>query len=898
MSKRSAQGERLYGLLLRAWPNEAREELEPELFEVFRWRRDQRIASHGRLGPAFWASMALDAARSGLQERRNPLDARGRPRVGSTGGGDGMRGWMDDLTYAGRRLMRAPGFTMTALIILVLGIGVNSTAFSVVNALLLQPPPFEDAERVVVVLQDGDGGEPNSTSYPAYRDMTQSDVFESVSAFYTNQAFLQQDDQLASVMVEYATGSYLEVTGLAPTRGSWFGIEHDDPSGPPAAVITHRMWMDRLASDPDVLGTTLRINGGAVTVVGVGPEEFNGGTGPAMVDLWLSISAMGATGGRVASLERRQDHPFTVRARVAEGVTLERAQDAMNVLAADLERTYPDLNTDRDITVFSSTAVGQSPETDANLVAPAIFAMAVVMLVLVIGTLNLANLLLVRSTSRAREIAVRLALGAGRNRVIRVVLSEAILLSALGGLGGLGMAALTARILRNTRLDLGLPLLLDLRLDARVLVFTLAMSVVTGVVFGLVPALRATRRDVNASLRDDSGSEVGSRRKFSLTSGLVSAQVAVSLLLLVVSGAFVESLMRAGGSDPGFQHETTAYLQMNVSTLELDDEGVIQFYERLDERLEALPGISRATSSLMLPGAQFGTTTLLLGSGLGGVDRPTETPWNYVALDYFDVMGIPLVHGRLFREDDFEDTSVAVVSESFARTYWGRSDIVGETYRSEGNPDQPLEIIGVVQDVTIRALGEGPTPHLYWLQDFAYPRMNLVAEFDGSSSEAIRSMRSAAMEADSRIMITGAGTMADFLGDTLERQRLAGRLLGVLGGLALLLAMLGIYGVVSFAVSRRQREVGIRIALGAARESVVRLFVRDVAGVVLIGAVIGIALSIPASTAIGQFFTGSGASPMAMTAVAVILVVTSLAATIVPAARAARTDPTNALRQE
>lgn len=898
MSGGAGRGERIYRLLLRAWPPAAREELEQDLLDVFRWRRDRRLAERGRLGPSFWLSMARDALGSGLRERRKPLDARGRPRAGFNGGGSGMREWIDDLTYAGRRLSRSPGFTLTALVILVLGIGVNATAFSVVNALLLQPPPFDAPERIVTVLQDNDGGTPNSTSYPAYLDMAQSDAFESVSAFYSNQAFLQQDGQLVSIMVEYATAPYLEVIGLAPTRGTWFGPEHDDPNGPPAAVITHRMWTDRMAGDPDVLGRTLRIGGGTVTVVGVGPEPFNGGTGPAMVDLWLSISAMRATGGRVASLGRRQDHPFTVRARLADGVTVERAQDAMNVLAADLARDYPDLNTDRGIGVFPATAAGRSPETDANLVAPSLFAMVIVMLVLVIGSLNLANLLLVRSTSRAREIAVRLALGAGRSRVVRVVLSEAIVLSAMGAAGGLGVAALTARILRNTRLDLGLPLLLDLRLDGRVLAFTMFMSAVTGLVFGLIPALRATRRDVNASLRDDVGSGVGSRRRFTLTSGLVSAQVAVSLLLLVISGVFVESLLRAGSADPGFRHETTAYLQMNVTPLELDDEGMTQFFDRLDERLENLPGIGRATSSLMLPGAQFGTTTLLLGSGVGGVDRPTEIPWNYVALDYFEVLGIPLLHGRLFRPDDFEDTSVAVVSESFARTYWGRTDIVGETYRSEGSPDTPREIIGVVGDVTTRALGEPPTPHLYWLQDFAFARMNVVAEIEGDPSAAIRSLRSATMEADPRILVVGAGTMADYLGDTLERQRLAGMLLAALGGLALLLALLGIYGVVSFAVSRRQREVGIRIALGAARESVVRLFVREVAAVVLIGAVAGLALAIPASEAIGRIFTGSGASAGTMAMVAALLLATSLVATIVPATRATRTDPTNALRQE
>ena len=810
-----------------------------------------------------------------------------------------MRGWIDDLIYAGRRLRRSPGFALTALTILILGIGVNSAAFSVVNSLLLQPPPFEAPERVVMVLQDDDSGAPSSTSYPAYLDMTRTpDVFESLSAYYNDQGFLEQGDQLAPILVEYATASYLDVIGLSPSRGSWFQLEHDDPSGPPVAVITHGMWQDRLAADPDILGTTLRINGGAVTVVGVGPPEFNGGTGPAAVDMWLSISAIGPTGGRAASLQRRQDHPFTVRARLADGVSIEQAAGAMDRLAAELARAYPELNATRGISVYSVLSTRISPEVDAQVVPAAIFAMVVVVLVLVIGTLNLANLLLVRSTARAREIAVRLALGAGRRRVVRVVMAEAIVLSLLGGAGGLALAALSARLLRNSRFDTVIPVLIDLRLDAWVVLFTAALAVLTGVVFGLVPALRATRRDVNATLRDEASSALGGRRRFGLTGALVAGQVTVSLLLLAVAGLFVESLLRAQGTDPGFDHENTAYITVNALPLDFDDESTLLLFEQLEERFEGLPGVNRATTSLMLPGAQFGTTTLLLGSGLGGVDRPTEIPWNYVSLDYFDVLEIPLLHGRLLTELDAEGDGVAVVSEAFARTYWGRSDVVGETYRSEGNPDQRMEIVGVVGNTTVRSLGEAPSPSIYWPINFAYPRINFIFRVEGASSEVLTAARAVVREADPRVMVLASGSLRDHLGDTLERERLAGGLLGGLGFLALILAMLGIYGVVSFAVSRRKHEVGIRIALGAGRESVVGLFVRDVSAVVLIGAVLGVALAIPVGRLVGNFFTGSTGSPLTMAGVAGLLLATSLVATVIPAFRATQTDPTNALRQQ
>jgi len=330
----------------------------------------------------------------------------------------------------------------------------------------------------------------------------------------------------------------------------------------------------------------------------------------------------------------------------------------------------------------------------------------------------------------------------------------------------------------------------------------------------------------------------------------------------------------------------------------LESEATLLFFSEMEDRLEALPNVTQATTSLMLPAAGFGTTTLLLGGGIDGVDRPTEIPWNYVSQGYFDVLGIPLLHGRLFEEADFQGPTLTVVSAAFARTYWGRTDVVGETYRSEGNPDDPREIIGVVGDVAVRALGEPPTPSLYWPLNFAYPRVNLVMQVEGSTSDALAASRRVLREADARLMILAASDMGEHLGDTLERQRLVGALLSGLGVMALLLAMLGVYGVVSFAVSRRKREVGIRIALGAARESVVRLIVRDVVAVVLVGSLLGVALSIPAGRLVGQLFTGSGTSPATTVGVCFLLILTSLVATMVPALRAARTDPIEALRQE
>jgi len=891
------RGERAYGLLLRFYPRAFREEYGLDLLEEFRRLRDKRIRAQGRLGPGYWAFIVRDTASTAWKEHRRPM-AGDRVKVNS--GGDGMRGWMDDLGYATRRLMRSPGFSATALAILVLGIGVNTTAFSIVNALLLQPPPFRNPEAIVDILQDGDDGQPNSTSYPAFEDITRTEgVFQSVAAVVNSEGFLGDAGELTSVLVEYATSGYMDVLGLSPVRGRWFDSTEDLADGPVSAVITHKMWTERLRSDPDILGSTLRIGGSAVTVIGVGPREYNGGAGPAVSHMWLSIGALGPTGSRSAfSLGRREDHHFSVRARLLPSVTVEQARSSLTRLADQLAATYPTLNEGRRISVIPVGETRISPEVDGRLAPVAALLMAVVVLVLVLATLNLANLLLVRTTARAREIAVRIAMGAGRGRVIRVVMSEALVLAAVGGAGGLGAAVWTVRFLERARFELQFPLALDVRLDSTVLLFAIGVSLISGIVFGLVPALRVTSRDLSVSLRDESDVALGARRRFGLAGVLVAGQVSVSLLLLTVASVFVESLLRSRGADPGFDWENAAFAQVSLSPLGVGGAEAETLYKTLEERIEAIPEVVSATFAVQIPGAQFGSTTLLLGSGLGGVNKPTETPWNVVALDYFEVLGIPILEGRGFLPED-AGAPTAIVSEAMARAHWGRTDIVGEVFSSEADPDEPQEIIGVVADVTLRSLGEAPGPGLYWLYEGgAQSRGNLVFQASADPGSSLGPVREVIRQADPRILLLTSRTMSEHLGSTLANQRIAGTVLTGMGALALLLALLGVYGVVSFSVSQRRREVGIRQALGADGASVVRLFVRDVAGVVVVGALVGLVLAIPIGRFVGEQFAGGGGSPWMTGVVALALMATALVATVVPAVRAARSHPKDTLMRD
>lgn len=886
-------GERAYRALLRLYPADFRHEYGSELVELFRHRRDERLAARGRLGVGFWSYVIHDAVGSAWRERRHPNGRRER--------GDGMlRESVRELGFAARRLLRSPGFSSIALAVLVLGIGVNTTVFTVVNSLLFQPPPFDEPERVFLVLQDSDDGQPTSTSYPAYLDIARdSEVFESVSAFVTREAFLEEDERLAPIRVEYATAPYLDVIGLAPVRGRWFETQEDDVNGQPAAVVSHRWWRERMASDPNVIGSTLRIGGTTIPIVGVGPESFQGGTGPVTTSMWLSISAMAQTGGPAFSLERRSDHPFQVRARLAAGVSLPEAAVAMEALADDLAATYPQFNAERRIHVVPASGLGRATLIDRQVIPGSALVVAVSGLILLVATLNLASLLLVRTASRSKELAVRAAMGAGRGRLLRVVMSEAGVLTVAGGLGGVAAAAVLIRAIRGMSVPGATLLTLDIRMDPTVLMFAGAVSLGTGIVFGLVPALRATSKDVNATLRDASVARLGGRKRLGLNGVLVAGQVAVSLVLLSVGAVFLDTLVQARDANPGFAVERTGYVQVSLRPLDVTGPAAVPVFDQIFERVTAVPAVEAATLALQLPGTQFGTTTQLLGSGTGGIDRPTEIPWNLVRPDYFELMDIPVVHGRTFEPSDVGGPNLLIVSEAMARAYWGRSDVVGEQVRSESAPDAPAEVVGVVADAAVRGLGGPPTPSLYWLyEQGGGGRMNIVFSTVGPPSGAIPAVRAAIRSVDPRILVLTSQTFEDHLGRTLASQRTAVFFLTALGGSALVLALMGIYGLVSFSVERRRQEVGIRIALGAGRESVVALFVRGVATVVVVGAAVGLLLAIPLSGFVGASFLGRSTNATLPILLAGALVVTAMLATAIPALRAARTDPRDVLTRE
>lgn len=807
----------------------------------------------------------------------------------------------NDIRYAVRHLVRAPLFTVSAVALLAIGIGANVAVFTLVDALLLRPPPYGEPDRVVVVYQDSDEGEPSSTAFPAYRDMTESDVFSSVAATSPATLTLDGSDGPQSVDIEFTTASLMDVLDMAPYRGRWFSAEEDAVGGPPVAVVSYPAWRDRFGSDPDMVGRTLRFNGQPVTVVGVGPERLNGTWGPTVSDFWLSISAVGVGGSfRVANLDRREDHWYVVKARLASGVSVAQAQEAMDALAARMGELYPDLDRGRDITVFRAADVRLHPSEDGNLAKAAGLLMTIVGLVLVLACGNLANLLLVRGLGRSGEVAVRRALGASGGRVARLFFVESLLLSGVGGLAGVGLARWGLSLMPSMPLPEPLSSTLALGMDVRVVLFTAGLMVATGVLFGLAPALRSARTDVAGTLRDDARTTASGRGVRRLRNGLVALQVAVSLILILGAGLLVRSLGALQNVDPGIDADHLAWVRTNFGVAGLSGDEVRVAMDEIQQRMQAMPGVTAVGFTSRLPAQQGGSTTTVVEgytppSGTGAV----ELDFAVVSPGYFQALGLSLAQGRGFGPDDVTGTqTVVVLNESAARHFWPGQDPVGRRLRSQANPDSWRRVIGIVEDSPVDQVGEATPPMMYFTTGQSTPfSAYVLARVDGDPGAVLPGMRAALGEVRGTLIADRQGTMASHLGAALAGPRFATLAMGAFSLLGLVLAVLGIYAVVAFSVARRSAELGIRMALGADRSGLVRAVVAEIVVTVGLGLAVGMVLCFLAAPKIGGALYGvAPLDPVAFGGSIVLLLTASVLAAWVPARRAARLDPVASLR--
>jgi len=809
---------------------------------------------------------------------------------------------VQDVGIAVRRLARSPAFTLAAVAIAALGIGANAASFSLVDALLFRPLPFADAGRVMRIYQDSDDGDPSSSSYPSTRDMAEfTDVFSGVAAWSPDQLTWEAEEGPRPVAVEYVTANYMDVLGLAPSLGRWFEPAYDRVGAGAYAVLSRATWKSKFGADPGVVGGTIRLNGQPVTVLGVGPDGFNGSGGALVTDAWLSISSTPLTGSyRVENLERREDHWYLVWARLAPGVTQARAQSAMDGLAERLAEDYPELNKGRGITVFRASDIRIHPDADGSVRTAGTVLTLVMGLVLLLACSNLAGLLLVRGMSRTGEVAVRRALGASRGRVAGLLLTEALLLAVAGGAVGLLLARWVIAIVPGLPIPLPAAGTLDLELDGRVLLFTLALVVVTGGLFGLVPALRSAGTDLAGTLRRDARLTAHGRRVPFFRNAMLVVQVAVSLVLLVGSALLVRSLSNLSTADPGVDAERVAYISTIPSRAGLSAEQSAVVVDELLARFAAIPGVTRVALASRLPVQdQGGTSTTVIE----GYDPPTGTGsvellGVRVSGDYFRTLGLRIVAGRGFTDADRTGPPVAIVNETAARRYWGTTDVVGRRMRPQGVPDGWTRVVGVVADSKVRAMGETTPPFVYrpLSQASGFP-IYLLARTPGDAGPIVDALRRELRATNAALPVAGIGTLDGYIRSGLAPPRLAATALGGFSAIALLLTALGIYAVLSFGVARRSAELGIRMALGAARGAVIAGVVGEVLLTVVSGLVVGFVVAGLAAVRLENLlFDVRGLDPLAFLAAAVVLILIAGVAAFVPARRAVAIDPVEALR--
>ncbi|MCH9648200.1 MAG: ABC transporter permease [Deltaproteobacteria bacterium] len=812
-----------------------------------------------------------------------------------------------DLVFAIRKLRREPAFTLTAVLIVGLGIGANTTIFSIVNAALFKPLPYERPEDLVrIYTSEEDTVLPVGTGYLEYLELQERrDLFEE-TAFHADPTFLTLEwgGSTQTVMGEYTSVSFFRVLGLSPALGRDFLPEEDTPGASEAVgMISHSAWRKRFGGDPSILGRRLQVNGIPITIVGVGPKGFQGTLTGIDSELYLPWgTATQADRSARAQLEDRRIRELFVLARLQPGVTREAAQSALTVMAANLAADHPASNEDRTLQVYAASEVRSHPLLDRALIPVSAFFMVLMGLVLTVSISNLANLLLAKASARQREMVLRLALGARRGQLVRQLLVESTLLAAGGGLVGLAIALLLPKWLVATELPLPIQLSFDFHLDWRVLSFAILLSLATGLLFGIMPALSASRAAFSKAMGGSPAWRFGQSSRFNLRDALIVVQVAVSTLLLAGGALFLHSLLQSQNADPGFETEKLALATFDAEQAGYrDEESARHLWNRYRQQVETTAGPGTVALTSRVPLGFLGSQQIGISSH--GDLLPGERPERQVELsivspNYWQVMDIPLLRGRGLRETDVPAAPrVAVVSQTMAQELWGPSPAIGRRLGVEGRG--LVEVVGVVADTKIRRLSETARPLLYlpFEQNFE-PWMNLVVATDRPAAMK-ETLRQELASLNPKAALLENKTMTEHLGLVLYPAKVAGAMLMATGLLALLLASFGLYGMIALAIARRTREVGIRAALGASRPRLIRMVVGEALRVVAIGLVFGLVLATLALQPLrGLLYGISPFDPISFAAVALVLGLVTLVASYLPARRTARIDVVSALKSD
>ena len=796
-----------------------------------------------------------------------------------------------DLRYASRNLWRNPGFTAVSILALALGIGANSAIYTVVNSVLLQPLRFPEARQLIVVRERNlKAGFPQFSlspgNYAGYRDQNRS--FTGIAAYTGGGLNLSggaEPERLRGVRV---TREFFDVLGRKPAVGRAFSAQEHQLGTHRVAILSHALWQRRFGGGPDAVGKTMRLNGELYEVVGVMPADFQF---PGRTEIWTPLAM------DTANWEQRGGHYLQGVGRLKPGVTMEGAQADLNAIAARAEQQFPQSNTGWDTTLqdLQEAAVGR--------IRPAMLTLsAAVGFVLLIACVNIANLLLSRSAARKREIAVRASLGAGRWRLIRQLLTESVLLAAVGAAAGLGLAWAGVRALVTVSPNI-LPRASEIALDLQAVAFTAAIAVLTGLLFGIAPALHMARTDLIAALREGArGNAIGFRRN-RLRSFLVTGEVALALILLCGAGLLMRSFYRLQSMDPGFDPHGVLTFRTNLPGAKYaNNEQRTAFYRQALERVRALPGVTAAGAGQIFP--LTGDDYILSFQQVGKPPLPPgsnrSAAYYSVTPGYLQALRSPLKAGREFTEhDDAAGAPVALISEGMARQFYANENPLGQRIQM-GNGSKPAEIVGIVGDVRDQELESLGRPAVYQpAAQVPFGTMYFGVRSAADAATLIPAIRAAMREMDTELPLDAVGTVDALVVTSLAQRRFAMLLMTIFAGIALALAMIGIYGVISYSVTQATQEIGIRMALGARPGDVLGMVFRYAGMLLGAGLLIGLAGALAAGKLIStQLFDVKPADPLTFAAVAAALLITGAVASAVPAVRATRVDPLIALRDE
>jgi predicted permease len=819
-----------------------------------------------------------------------------------------MGTFFQDIRFGWRMLLKNPGVTAVAVVTLALGIGANTAIFSAVNGLLLRPLPVDSPDRLMVVAGQTKGMEGMAGfSYLDYRDLrAQTDRFSDLLAYDMNGLGLESDGKTEMIMISYVSSNFFSALGIKPAQGRLlYGNEVERPGNEPVIVLGYSFWKKRFNSDPGVVGRSVKLNGRTATVVGVAPEGFHGLYSMVEMQAYLPLGLRTLWSDKDDFWNKRDDRELKVYGYLQPGISRAEAQSSVDVVMQRLAQEYP---ASKDFTARIYPEWLARPEPDPNnltLVAYIVF-LALAALVLLLACTNVANIILVRASGRTLEMAVRAALGAKRSRLIRQLLTESILLALAGGASGLLLGAWISRLLGSIRiLVFGSPLRFDFGLDWRVFTFTAVAALATGALVGFLPAMRVSRNDLNKVLHEGSRGILAGTGRTWLRHALVVSQVAVSFTLLVVAGLFLRSTRNAERVAFGFDPTHVLNLAMDVRNIGLNGSRARPFYRELEQRLRTLPGVESVSAANTVPMGYSSEASPVYIEGKTSLAKEAAPVifYNRVSLDYFATMRIPLVRGRLFGEQDTEKSPpVAIVNEAMAKRFWPNEDAIGKTFRIDAGAAPLIQVVGVARQGKYTSPMDDAVSFFYLPDEQESAAVRVLQLRTAGAPEALIPETEAAIHAMAPgLPLVNVETMEQTLEGVngLFLFRLGTRFAGSLAGLGLILALVGVYGVISYTAAQRVHEIGVRMALGAGRGDILRMILRQGVLLVGIGLAVGFLFAFSLTRVLAGLLVGVKPSdPLTFALVTTLLAGVGLLASLIPARRAMKVEPLKALKYE